>query len=42
MKTPSDQVIPYMIVAAIVIIVISICLGVVAAALSGIGSVATL
>ena len=42
MKTPSDQVIPYIIVAAIVIIVISVCLGLVAAAISGIGSMATM
>jgi hypothetical protein len=42
MKTPSDQVIPYMIVAAIVIIVITLCLGLVAAAISGVGSMATL
>ncbi len=40
MKTPSDQVIPYMIVAAIVIIVITLCLGLVAAAISGIGGMA--
>jgi hypothetical protein len=38
MKTPSDQVIPYMIVAAIVIIVISLCLGLAAAAITGVGS----
>jgi hypothetical protein len=42
MKTPSDQVIPYMIVAALVIIVISVCLGFIAAAISGVGAVATL
>ena len=35
MKTPSDQVIPYMIVSAIVMFVITICLGFVAAALTG-------
>ena len=37
MKTPSDQVIPYMIVSAIVMFVIMICLGFVAAALTGAG-----
>jgi len=35
MKTPSDQVIPYMIVSAIVIIVISVCLGFVTAMVAG-------
>jgi Yip1 domain len=35
MKTPTDQVIPYMIVSAIVIFVITICLGFVAAMLTG-------
>src|SRR5262249_4456439 len=35
MKTPGDQVIPYMIVSAIVMFVISICLGFFAAALTG-------
>jgi hypothetical protein len=42
MKTPSDQIIPYMIVAALVMIVISVCLAFVAAAISGVGAVATL
>jgi hypothetical protein len=37
MKTPSDQVIPYMVVSALVIIVITVCLGVVAGALMGMG-----
>ena len=37
MKTPSDQVIPYMIVSAIVMFVISICLGFFAAAIAGAG-----
>ncbi len=41
MKTPSDQVIPYMIVAAIVIIIITLCLGVVAAAITGMGAMTT-
>ncbi len=35
MKTPNDQVIPYMIVSAIVMFVITICLGLVAATLTG-------
>ena len=35
MKTPSDQVIPYMIVSALVIIVITVCLGFVAALMTG-------
>jgi hypothetical protein len=35
MKTPSDQVIPYMLVAALVIIVISVCLAFVAALMTG-------
>jgi Yip1-like protein len=38
MKTPSDQVIPYMVVSAIVVIVVSVCLAFVAAALSGVGA----
>lgn len=38
MNTPSEKVIPYMVVSAIVIIVISICLGAITAALSGIGT----
>ena len=38
MSTPSEKVIPYMVVSAIVIIVISICLGAITAALSGIGT----
>lgn len=37
MDTPSGQVIPYMVVSAIVIIVLSIVLGMVAAAISGVG-----
>ena len=37
MKTPSDQVIPYMVVSAIVMFVISLCLGFFAAALTGAG-----
>ena len=39
MKTPSDQVIPYMIVSAIVMFVIMICLGFVAAAITGAGMI---
>src|SRR5437773_5418005 len=35
MKTPNDQVIPYMVVSAIVMFVISLCLGFFAAALTG-------
>lgn len=35
MKTPNDQVIPYMVVSAIVMFVISICLGFFAAAITG-------
>jgi hypothetical protein len=38
MSTPSEKVIPYMVVSAIVIIVISICLGTIAALISGIGT----
>jgi hypothetical protein len=38
MSTPSEKVIPYMVVSAIVIIVISICMGAITAALSGIGT----
>ena len=38
MNTPSDKVIPYMVVAAIVIIVISVCFGFVTAAITGMGS----
>jgi hypothetical protein len=37
MRTPGDKVIPYMVVAAIVIIVINFCFGLVAAAVSGAG-----
>jgi len=37
MHTPGDKVIPYMVVAAIVIFVINLCFGVVAAAVSGAG-----
>jgi len=37
MKTPSDQVIPYMVVSAIVMFVISLCLGFFAAAIAGAG-----
>ena len=37
MHTPADKVIPYMVVAALVIIVISVCLGVVTAAVTGVG-----
>jgi amino acid transporter len=37
MHTPSDQVIPYMIVAAIVVVVITVCLGVVTAMVAGVG-----
>jgi hypothetical protein len=35
MKTPSDQVIPYMIVSAIVMFVVTVCLGFLAAAITG-------
>jgi hypothetical protein len=38
MSTPSEKVIPYMVVSAIVIIVISICLGTITALISGIGT----
>jgi hypothetical protein len=37
MSTPGDKVIPYMVVAAIVIFVINLCFGFVAAAVSGVG-----
>jgi hypothetical protein len=42
MRTPSDQVIPYMIVAALVVIVVSVVLGMVAVAIAGVGAYATL
>ena len=38
MHTPADKVIPYMVVAAIVIIVISVCFGFITAAVTGVGS----
>lgn len=37
MHTPGDKVIPYMVIAAIVIFVINLCFGFVAAAVSGAG-----
>ena len=37
MHTPGDKVIPYMVVAAIVIFVINLCFGFLAAAVSGVG-----
>lgn len=37
MKTPRDKVIPYMVVAALVIIVLTVIVGVVAAAITGVG-----
>lgn len=42
MRTPSDQVIPYMIVAALVVIVVSVVLGLVAAAIAGVGAYSAL
>ena len=42
MATPADKVIPYMLVSALVIIVVSVILGSIAGALGGFGSVATL
>jgi hypothetical protein len=41
MSTPADKVVPYMVVAALVIIVVSVILGSIAAALAGVGAVAT-
>jgi hypothetical protein len=41
MNTPSNQVIPYMVVAAIVVIIVSFVLGLVAAAISGVGGYRT-
>jgi hypothetical protein len=41
MNTPSNQVIPYMVVAAIVVIIVSFVLGLVAAAVSGVGGYRT-
>jgi hypothetical protein len=38
MKTPGDKVIPYMVVAAIVIFVINLCFGFIAAAVAGVGT----
>jgi Yip1 domain len=38
MHTPSDKVIPYMVVAAIVIAVLNLCFGFIAAAVSGVGT----
>jgi uncharacterized membrane protein len=37
MHTPADKVVPYMVVAAIVVIVLSICFGVLTAAVTGVG-----
>ena len=42
MHTPSDQVIPYMLVSALVIIVVTVCLGIVTAAVAGVGAGYTL
>jgi hypothetical protein len=42
MATPADKVIPYMVVSALVIILVSFILGSIAAALAGFGNVATL
>jgi len=39
MQTPSDQVIPYMIVSALVVIVVTMCLAVVTAVIAGVGGV---
>jgi hypothetical protein len=41
MSTPADKVIPYMVVSALVIIVISICFGAITAAIFGIGTYRT-
>ncbi|HEY6892809.1 MAG TPA: Yip1 family protein [Rhodanobacteraceae bacterium] len=41
MNTPSNQVIPYMVVAAVVVIIVSFVLGLVAAAISGVGGYRT-
>ena len=38
MSTPADKVVPYMLVSALVIIVLSVALGAVAAALTGMGT----
>jgi hypothetical protein len=38
MTTPSEKVVPYMIVSALVIIVVSLCLGAVTAAVVGLGT----
>jgi hypothetical protein len=40
MGTPSGQVVPYMVVSAIVIIIVSFVLGIVAATIAGVGSYA--
>jgi hypothetical protein len=37
MRTPSDQVIPYMIVSALVVIVVTVCLAVVTGVIAGVG-----
>ena len=42
MATPADKVIPYMVVSALVIFIVSVILGAIAAAIVGIGNVATL
>ena len=38
MHTPGDQVIPYMVVSALVMIVVTVCLAFVTAAIAGVGS----
>jgi len=42
MSTPSDKVIPYMVVSPLVIIVVSICLGAITTAIFGTGTYRTL
>ena len=42
MATPADKVIPYMVVSVLVLIVVWVILGSIAAALAGAGAVATL
>lgn len=42
MNTPTNQVVPYMVVSAIVVIIVSVVLGLVTAAISGVGTYAAL